>query len=131
MIKAKYPRWLNTIQITGDATGASRSPLVRGGLNHYKIIKKELNVLDRNLKVRTKNLSHINSRILCNSIYQNADVRITKNCKDLIADNIYASVDEEGTLVKTAENGLHFCDCGRYMLDACFPKFVERPQDYQ
>jgi hypothetical protein len=132
MVEVKYRSWLlHSIQVTGDATGASRSPLVRGGLNHYKIVKQRLGILDRNFLLRKKNLSHLNSRILCNSVFQNANVRITRNCKNLIADCIYAGVDAEGELVKTADQGLHFCDCIRYGIDAVFPDFVGKPERYE
>ena len=131
MIQAKYPQWLGNIQVTGDASGASRSPLVRGGVNHYIIIKKALNIRGNQFLVRRQNLSHINSRVLCNSVLQNANFTITKNCKETIADCVYASVDEEGELVKTVKEGRHFFDGLRYMIDSKFPDFITKPSRYQ
>lgn len=130
MIMAKYPQWLGRIYVTGDASGNSRSPLVRGGVNHYILIKKALNVKDGQFMVRRQNLSHINSRILCNSVLQNANFRITSNCKEAISDCIYASVDDEGQLVKTAKEGRHFFDGIRYLIDSTFSDFITKPNRY-
>ena len=130
-IKAKYNDWLGRIIVTGDASGNNRSPLVRGGLNHYKIIKTHLNVKDGQFRVRNSNLSHINSRILCNSVVQNANFTITENCKESINDMRFASVDENGSIIKTKENGLHFFDNVRYTIDATFPDFIDRPNKYR
>jgi hypothetical protein len=130
-IVAKYPSWLGNIYITGDASGNNRSPLVRGGVNHYILIKKALGVRDNQFLVRRSNLSHVNSRILCNSVLQNANFRITKNCKETIADCVYASVDEEGELIKTVKEGRHFFDNVRYMIDCRFPQFISHPDKYR
>ena len=131
MLEARYNKWLGQIYVTGDASGKSRSPLVRGGVNHYIIIKKALGIKDGQFWVRGANLSHINSRVLCNSVLQNANFTITKNCKEAIADCVYASVDEEGELIKTVKDGKHFFDCTRYLLDAKFPDFITKPHKYQ
>ncbi len=131
IIQARYPQFAGNIQVTGDASGHARSPLVRGGLNHYILIKKTLGIRDYQFRVRSSNLSHINSRILCNSILQNANFHITKNCKATISDCVYASVDEEGELVKTAKEGRHFFDNVRYLLDCSFTDFITKPQKYR
>lgn len=130
-IQSKYNQWLGRIIVTGDASGNNRSPLVRGGLNHYKIIKTALNVRDAQFRVRSANLSHINSRILCNSVIQNADFSITDNCKETIHDLRFASVDEDGSIIKTKENGLHFFDNARYTIDATMPDFISKPNKYR
>lgn len=131
VIRAKYADWIGRIYVTGDASGNSRSPLVRGGMNHYKIIKQGLLIKDGQFKVRASNLSHINSRVLCNSVIQNADFSITENCKETIQDLRLASVDEEGTIIKTADRGLHFFDNARYSIDAQFPDFIDKPNKYR
>ncbi len=131
LVMAKYPHYLGNIYITGDATGASRSAMVRGGTNHYILIKKALGIRDHQFLVRRQNLSHIDSRVLCNSVLQNAKFSITKNCKETIADCVYASVDEEGELIKTAKEGRHFFDNVRYSIDAKFSDFLTRPHKYK
>lgn len=128
---AKYPGWVGRFVITGDASGQNRSPLVRGGLNHYIIIKKELCAKDYQMKVRKANLSHENSRMLCNSVLQNAEISITENCKATIQDCAYAAVDEEGKLMKTQVNGLHLFDNFRYIVDAQFYDFINTPNKYK
>lgn len=130
MIKAKYVNWLTNMVITGDASGHNRSPLVKGSKNHYTIIKKKLSVRDFQFRVRKQNISHVNSRVLCNSVLQNANFVITKNCKETVLDCLYASVDEEGKLIKTPEQGRHFFDIVRYLIDASFPDFIDKPNKY-
>jgi hypothetical protein len=130
VIKAKYVGFLGNIVITGDATGQNRTPMLRGSINHYILIKKALGIRDHQFRVRKQNISHINSRVLCNSVIQNANFRITKNCKETISDCVNASVDEEGKLIKTQEQGRHFFDNVRYLIDATFPDFIQNPKRY-
>jgi len=129
MILAKYPNFLFKMDVTGDSTGKNRSPLLEGDINHYTIIKQKLKLADRNLKVQTKNKELSASRILCNSILQNAEVIITDNCQDLIND-LGATVDGFGVLVKNKTNPLHFFDNFRYMLECQFPDFIEKNHLY-
>jgi len=131
MLVAKYPGWLGRIWITGDASGHNRSPLVRGGLNHYIIIKKTLRAKDFQMKVRKANQSHENSRMQCNSVLQNADFKITENCRETILDCAYAAVDDQGKILKTQDQGRHFFDNVRYMIDAQFYDFIDNPKKYE
>jgi hypothetical protein len=131
MIIAKYPSWIGRIVVTGDASGHSRSPLVRGGLNHYIIIKKALMIKDYQMKVRKSNISHINSRMLCNSVLQNAEFSISENCEESITDLSATEVDEKGEIVKSQTAGRHFCDNVRYMIDAQFYDFISTPNKYK
>lgn len=131
MIEAKYPRWIGNMFVTGDATGRNRSPLLRDGTNHYTLIKRHLKVKDFQLLVKTQNASHQNSRILCNSVIQNANFFITKNCAETITDCSMASVDENGELIKTQMEGRHFFDNTRYMIGCRFEDFITRPQKYK
>jgi len=130
MIIAKYPHFMGKMDVTGDSTGRNRSPLVEGDINHYIIIRQKLKLKDHNLKVQTKNKELSASRILCNSILQNADVTITKNCVDLVND-LGANVDGYGQLIKDKAHPLHFFDNFRYMLECQFPDFLDRPHLYK
>jgi len=130
LILAKYPQFLFKTDITGDATGRNRTAMVRGNINHYQIIKDKLQLQEKNLLVPTQNQSHINSRILCNSVLQNADIKITENCEETIKDCIYAAVDEFGDLIKTQAEGRHFFDNFRYLTEAAFPDFISKPHKY-
>lgn len=130
-IREKYGNWMWNMDVTGDATGRNRSALVRGNLNHYRIIKEALELKDRNLLMPNQNPALRDSRILCNSVLQNANVRVTKNCTGLVNDLLSASVDADGELVKNAAYGLHLFDGFRYFIHALFPDFLTHPHRYK
>jgi hypothetical protein len=124
-IISKYPGWVGKFEVTGDATGSNRSSFERGGVSHYIKIKDALNVKDYQLKLRKHNPSHLNSRILCNSVLQNADFTITENCKGCIEDASQSGVDSFGQIIKTKDKGRHLLDNIRYSIDAAFPDFIK------
>ncbi len=130
-ILAKYPHFLFKMDITGDSTGKNRSPLLVGEINHYTIIKQKLQVKDQNLNVKSKNADLSASRIHCNSILQNAEVLIDDHLTEFINDIALAAVDEYGELIKSQQEGRHFFDNFRYMLEASFPFFLTKPWLYQ
>lgn len=129
MIIARYPQFAMNMDVTGDATGQSRTSMVKGNVNHYRIIKERLNLKDRQLLIPSVNMSHLNSRVLCNSVLQNADIKIVRDCKITINDCEIAAVDDEGELIKTT--GLHKFDAFRYLIHAAFPDFITHPQKYR
>lgn len=130
LILANYIRWLYNIDVTGDATGRNRSALTVGNLNHYRIIKQKLELEDDNLKMPKQNPALSDSRVLCNSVLQNANFYITKNCKKTIRDAEMAYVDVSGELVKTQVEGLHHFDTLRYLIHAFYPDFIRHPERY-
>lgn len=130
-IKAKYAHFMGNIDVTGDATGRNREKVRRGNINAYRVIKDELGLTDRNIRVPMSNLAHKDSRVLCTSVLQHADWKITKNCKESINDCVNASVDEFGELVKTKEQGRHFFDNIRYTHAAIYPDFITNPNKYR
>lgn len=129
-IIAKYPHFMFKMDVTGDSTGKNRNPMLVGDVNHYTIIKQKLQLTDNNLKVKSKNADLSTSRVTCNSILQNAEVSITDNCK-VLTDDLFANVDASGELIKDKQHPLHFFDNFRYMLEACYPDFIEKPWIYQ
>lgn len=136
LVKAKYVQWLYNIEITGDATGRNREKATRGNINQYTVIKEVLELTDRDINVRSKNLELKDSRVLCNSVLQHADVRITENCKETINDAVYASIKinpmtKKMDVIKTEEEGRHFFDNFRYSIDAVFPDFITNPKKYR
>lgn len=131
MIITDYTKWLYNIDVTGDATGRNRSALTVGNLNHYRIIKDKLQLEDDNLKMPKQNPALSDSRVLCNSVLQNAKFYITRNCKKTIKDATSAYVDSSGELVKTQVEGLHHFDTLRYMIHAFYPDFVRHPERYK
>jgi hypothetical protein len=130
-ILARYPQFKFNMKVTGDSTGRNRTPLVAGNINHYTIIKQKLQLKDSDLMVQEKNKELNASRVLCNSILQHAEVTVTDNCEDLIADCIYSSVDSDGDLIKTQQEGRHFLDNFRYLLEAYYPHFLDKPHLYK
>ena len=131
IIRGKYSPWDGMIDVTGDSTGENRTALVRGNLNHYRIIKTELGLKDFNLRVPKKNMAHKDSRILCNSVLQNAQFQITANCNRTISDMKAANVDEFGEIIKTQQEGRHFFDNSRYFIHAVWPDFIKNPKKYR
>lgn len=131
MVLARYPEFKFHIKVTGDATGRNRSPMLVGEVTHYTIIKQKLSLKESDLRVQSKNKDLDASRLLCNSILEHAEVIITNNCEDLITDCVYSEVDEKNDLIKTQQEGRHFLDNFRYLLEAYFPDFLEKPHLYQ
>lgn len=129
LIKVKYYGW--TIDVTGDATGRNRTSVTRGNLNHYRVIKDELDIDDSNLLVPKQNMAHKDSRVLCCSVLQHADFRVTENCKRVINDCVYAQVDDKGELIKTKDQGRHHFDNTRYIIHAFYPDFIKHPEQYK
>lgn len=130
-IIAKYHKWLGNFEVTGDASGNARQAFERGGGSHYTRIKDVLDIRPFQFKVRRQNLSHINSRIICNSVLQNANFAITENCIHTIDDAIQTRVDSFGKIIKTKEKGAHLFDNIRYTIDACFPDWIDKPELYE
>lgn len=131
IIKANYVRWMHNMQITGDATGRNRSALVRGNLNHYRVFKDMLELMDNDIRVPKQNMALSDSRVLCNSVLKNADFRITKNCKKTIQDIEMAMVDSEGDLIKNHTFPCHKLDSARYLISCCFEDFIKKPNKYR
>lgn len=127
---AKYPNYIPVCKVTGDASGNNRNAL-KQGLTYWKIIKEKLRLKDNQISVRSKNLYLEDSRVLCNSLLQHANIEIDQRCKNLIKDCIYACVDENGDLIKNSNtHGNHHLDWFRYLLDANFPDFIDNPKKY-
>lgn len=129
-ILSKYPSFTMRETVTGDASGHNRTAMIRGNKNHYDIIKEKLQVSNRDMVVPTVNPSHLNSRITCNSVMQNMEFSITKNCEETVRDCIYTEVNDEGDPKKTALEGRHFFDNIRYIIEAAFPDFISKPHKY-
>lgn len=122
-LRVKFPGY--HYLFTGDATGRSRSGTDKSGRSYWNIIKAEFNAKDTQFRLRPKNLDHKTSQVICNSVLEHKNVRINAECRLLIEDCIFASLDEHGTLVKTPDRGMHFFDCFRYLLDATFPNVLK------
>jgi hypothetical protein len=86
-IRAKYSNyyWITT----GDSTGKNRSGTTKGNLSYWQIIKNELNLKDAQIKIRSKNLDHTTSQVICNSALEHKDIVIHEECTDLIDDWLF------------------------------------------
>lgn len=129
-IKAKYPGRFYVC--TGDVSGKNRTGTTRGKISYWQTVKNELGLRDGQIRLRSKNLDLIESRVLCNAVIQNMDVQIDDSLTELISDLKYAKVDDYGYLIKDREkNKMDDCDCFRYACDAEFPDIIKNPKKYK
>lgn len=130
-ILVDYRDWLYNIDVTGDATGRNRSALIKGNLNHYRVMKDMLFLTDDQIRVPTQNLALSDSRVLCNSVLKNANVFLTEACKKTVKDCQMAMVDDEGELIKNGTYPLHKFDGFRYGIHEAFKDFIKHPEKYR
>jgi phage terminase large subunit len=126
-IKAKYPHAL--YQITGDATGQSRSALTRDNITYYEIIRRELNVTLQQIKVPTVNPSIEENQILVNAVHRNWCIEVDPDrCAALIYDLTYVEVNGRGEIIKdrtSTKKFADFLDNWRYLINiAVKPHFM-------
>jgi len=125
VIIARFPT--ATFFVTGDATGRNRSALTKGNYNYYTVIKQKLNLSSNQLMVGNINPSVNDSRVLLNSLLQNANVKISNKCVKLIKDLKYVEVDENGDIKKDRSNDKKYSDyldCFRYYCFTFHHKFL-------
>lgn len=130
-IAGDYPT--KHIIVTGDASGHNRTGVVRGKTSYWKAIKDQMKLRDVDMKVRNINLGLIESRVLCNAVNQSVDIFFDEEgCKQLINDCKYGKVDEQGILIKDRKKQkMDFLDNFRYLVDANFPDYLDRPKKYK
>lgn len=130
-IKAYFP--FAVYFVTGDATGQNRSAITAGNLNYYTIIKQKLSLNPPQLKVPGVNPAVSDTRVLMNSILQNANFVIDKeNCPYFIKDLQYVEVDNEGDIIKDRQSEFReadLLDCGRYYLNTFHKTFLKLSVD--
>ena len=128
VISTKYPRAL--IIVNGDATGNSRSALVRDNLNYYKVIKSKLNLSPNQVKVPTVNPTMAENQLLVNAMLEHYAITLdATNCAALINDLIFGEMLPDGTIKKADRNDpkqqLDLLDCFRYYLNQNFKWFLK------
>jgi len=75
--------------------------MVHDDMNYYTIIKNELQLTDRQIRVPTVNPIVKENRVLVNAAFKKMDVAFDpEGAKDLIFDCQYVSVDEMGDIDK-------------------------------
>ncbi len=128
-IKSMYPRAVYIC--TGDASGKNLTGTTRGKTSYWQIIRQQLNLSNAQLRIRSKNIDLINSRVRCNAALRTKNILVHPRCEELIHDATYASVDAEGVLVKDREaNKNDFLDTFRYLLDAEWPTIIPNHKNY-
>lgn len=129
-IKADYSQFMWIV--TGDATGHNRTGAVRGKDSYWKIIRRELGLKDHQMMVRKENLGLIESKVLCNAVNQTCEIEIAEECEQLIKECKFAKVDDKGVLIKDrAKQKNDFLDGFRYLIDANFHDFLDKPHRYK
>ena len=127
-IKSMFPE--SFFIVTGDASGNNRTGTTRGKTSYWYIIKTELGLKDQQIRLRSRNLGLIESRVLCNSAFHHKTIEIDPSLKELIDDCKYAIVDGSGILVKDRKgNKNDFLDGFRYALDIEFPELIRNPKN--
>jgi hypothetical protein len=115
-----YPCLL-PLRITGDASGNTTSGMVKDPTHYYKIIKSELGLQDKVIKVPARNPYHSDSWLICNTIVSKCPgFAIDKtNCCELIKDFYRIKDDGKHGLEKgnTESNQADLLDCFRYMIN--------------
>ena len=109
--------------VTGDASGRNRQGTVNR--SYWSIIKQELRLADKQMVIRSKNMDHRSSQIICNSALEHKNIKIDLRCQELINDIKYTSTDEHGKIVKTTQEGRHFSDGFRYLIDSQWPNILK------
>lgn len=117
---AKIAPWLkqfSTVEITGDATGQSRSPMQRDNIHAFERIRRELGLSVLSLKVARSNPTHANSIVICNSVIQRIiDLKVDPSCKYLIEDIRSVRIGEGNKIKIDNPKQGHLLDCFRYYL---------------
>jgi len=124
-IVAAYP--VASFVITGDSTGANRTAVTQGNLGYYDVVRNKLRLGNAQMKQPRMNPSVRDTRVLLNSLLQNATVKIDPSCTGLIRDLKYVEVDGEGDIKKdrsTENKKADLLDCFRYYLYTFHSDFI-------
>lgn len=119
IIKVKYPdaMWY----VTGDATGVNRQAISKDNLNYYQVIRGELGLMTRQIKVPLQNPPIQENQLLVNYVLQNWTVNIDPDkCQPLINDLLYCEMGADKKILKdrsTNERYADFLDNFRYLVN--------------
>lgn len=117
--------------ITGDASGAAQSILVKVGVNIWTEIRDEFKVGLTQLKVARKNPTHTDSRTLCNGIFAKfPQILINPKCEELIRDCEFVAAKPNDEIMKDSRHKVDqradLLDAMRYDLHAFNGDFIRR-----
>lgn len=128
--------------VTGDASGLNRMSGLRGALNQYQVIKREMRIPEDRFVLPKANPGIADSRVFCNSIFAHfPSVKIARRCKFLVHDLNFVEIrrDSDGVvgIKKTgklthapmgAESMGHLLDALRYGMHVTLYDFVTLPK---
>lgn len=118
------------IIVTGDASGAAGGADKVKNDNFYTKIERMLGVSKSQIKLRKKNIEHILSQEICNTLIYNCNFKIYKSAELVLLDMEMAQI-KDSKLVKGSRDkgeGLDITDAVRYFID-CILHF-EQWQNY-
>jgi phage terminase large subunit len=128
-IKAAFPQ--SIFFITGDRSGQNED--VGRNQTLYQLIASLLGCSDRQLDLNTHNLSHADSRLLCNTmLYHYPHMYFHPVlCKDLISDIEKATIDKEKPVASALKKDrgnykMDLFDAWRYGLQTYFNEFCKK-----
>ncbi len=113
--------------VTGDSTGANRTAVTQGNTGYYDVVSNRLRLGPMQMKQPRINPSIRDTRVLMNSMLQNATILIDPSCTGLIRDMKYVEVDGEGDIKKdrtTETKKADLLDCMRYYLYTFHADFI-------
>ena len=94
-----YPGYM--YMVTGDSSGRNSTALVQNSLTYYTVIKSQLQLSDRQMRVPMSNPLLADNQVLINTLLSQYDVRINaQKAKTLIYDLRNVKMNPEGTIVK-------------------------------
>lgn len=117
--------------ITGDASGRNENILGRVGMNVFTELLNEFGVHQSQLVVSNRNMTHQDSRILCNSIFANYPIlMINPKCRDTKRDLEFVKANPDGSIKKDSRANVlqqaDFFDTVRYMFHNFEREFIRR-----
>ncbi len=108
-INSAYPSAL--WNVTGDASGNSRSAMVRDNITYYQIIQELMNLNAQQIQVPSVNPRIEDNKILVNAVHKNWNVEIDPDrCEPLIYDLTYVEVNGRGEIIKDRSSKSKFAD---------------------
>lgn len=127
-IKFKYKKYLVNCVVTGDSAGRSRNYMVSDSMNGFRIIKNELKLTSRQIKIMV-NPKHKDSRLFCNTLLAfHPNFFINPRCAKTIFDLKYVEADQDGGIIKkdrsVANQAADFLDAFRYLVGNFKKKWI-------
>lgn len=113
----------NYIYVTGDSSGFNRNGLTN--YTYYDVILQKFGLNQRALKITRRNLTHHESRLVCNYVLEKLDFAVNPDCVYLIQDMQLVEADEKGHIDKSNTSITHLLDCFRYICNNFFINHID------